>query len=127
MVSDELIILALLEQPSIKKASETAGVSQKTIYNKLENEDFKRKYDRYKTKIIKHQLSRLQGLLAESVETQKEIMLDKEVNPSIRLQASNYIFNNCLKLTETVEVVERIQALEDIYTQNMERGLIEWY
>lgn len=121
MVADELIIIALLEYPTILAAAESLKITPQTIYNKLENDNFKIKYNLYKTKILNHNMGRLQGLLTESINTLEEIIENKENPPNIRLQASNIIFNNYLKLTNTLEIVERLETLERAYKK--ERGV----
>lgn len=121
MVADEQIIIALLESPTILETAKKLKITPQTIYNKLEKEDFKIKYNSYKSKILNHNIGRLQNLLTESINSLEEIATNEDNPPSVRIQAINTIFNNCLKLTNQVEIMDRLEVLERAY--NTEEGV----
>lgn len=109
---DEHILSALLSCGSIAEAEKLTGVSRTTIYNRLADDTFKAEYDRRRTMVLNEACNKLQATLTEAVITIRNIMLDENSAPQVRLNASALILQNCLKYTEQADIMARIEELE---------------
>ena len=112
MIENEVVISALLTEPTVQKAAEKCGLSQRQIYERMKQMSFKQEYRQAKRSILESVLNTLQSGLTAATETVIQIMQDGENSPQIRLNACNLIFNQCQKLTETVDILDRIETLE---------------
>ena len=114
MIENEVVISALLTEPTIGKAAEKCGLSQRQIYERMKQKNFKEEYHQAKRSILEAVTNGLQARLTAATETTIEIMQNKENSPQTRLNAANLIFNQCQKLTETIDILDRIESLEKI-------------
>ncbi len=112
MIENEVVISALLTEPTIGKAAEKCGLSQRQIYERMKQPSFRQEYNRAKRQVLESVTNALQSRLTAATETAIQIMQDKETSPQTRLSAANLIFNQCQKLTETVDVLDRLESLE---------------
>ena len=110
--NDELILSALLSSPSVRAASEACGVSERVIYDRLSNAEFKERYDKARKELLQQSAAALQSHLSAAIETMGEIVNDPKANQQTRLNAAEAIIRNSLKLTERTDVIERLDALE---------------
>lgn len=99
-VSNEELIAALMLHGSVKEAAAAAGISTRTMYDRMTDTEFAEAYTHAKGDIIRHALNSINSKLNAAIETVAEIMADKEVNPATRLQAAQTILNNAGKFTE---------------------------
>lgn len=105
-VSDEQIIAALLNNGTLKTASAAAGISERALYDRMNNGTFQALYRAAKADLIRAAVFNLNNQLQEAVNTVAEIMADKENNPAIRLQAAQTILNNAGKFSQRLQVDE---------------------
>lgn len=108
---DELILLALLSNPTIRKASQACGVSESQIYERLRSKEFKARYDKLKRQMLAQGTGYLVGVAGEAMEKIRAIMNDPEASKQTQLNACDTILRNCLRYTETTDI---ITALEDL-------------
>lgn len=109
---DEHILTALLSCGSIAEAEKVSGVSRTTIYNRLADETFKAEYDRRRSLVLNEACTTLQATLTKADDTIRGIMEDTDTAPQVRLNASALILQNCLKYTEQIDILSRIEELE---------------
>ena len=109
---DEQILSALLSCGNTRDASIAAGVSHTTVYKRLSDKDFKAEYDRRRTMALEEACNALQAALTKAVDTIREIMENSDNAPQIRLNASALLLQNCLKYTEQVNILSRLDELE---------------
>ena len=112
-VSNEEIIAAILQHGTIKEAAAELNITPKTIYNRMEETDFKREYSEAKADILRRAVYSFNDRLTEAIETVSEIMNNKEIQPGTRLQAAQTIINSAGKFIEKLDAAE-------IYSRNME-------
>lgn len=110
---DERIIAALLSCGSVSEAAKETGVSRQIIYNRLQDEHFKAEYDHRRTIVLNEACNALQSTLTEAVRTIRDIMTDEENAPQIRLNAAALILQNSLKYVEQIDIISRIEKLEN--------------
>ncbi len=105
-VSDEQIIAALLNNGTLKTAAAAAGISERALYDRMNNGTFQALYRAAKADLIRAAVFNLNNQLQEAVNTVAEIMADKKNNPAIRLQAAQTILNNAGKFSQRLQVDE---------------------
>ncbi len=99
-ISNEEIIAALLQHGTIKAAADAAGIGTRTIYDRMNDKEFRAEYAQAKADIVRQAVFSINGKLAAAIEAVADIMTDKEVNPATRLQAAQTIINNAGKFAE---------------------------
>jgi fructose-bisphosphate aldolase class 1 len=118
-VTDEQIIAALISSGTIAKAAEAAGISSRTIYERMTHREFKAAYRAAKSDLIRQAVFNMDNKLTDAINTIAEIMNDKTANPAIRLQAAQTILNNAQKFAE------RLQGEEHSIAQATEKPLFD--
>lgn len=106
-VSDEQIIAALLQHGTMKEAAAAVGITPRTIYDRMDNREFRAMYMQAKVDIIRKAVFTINEKLAEAIDTVAGIMTDAANNPAVRLQAANVIINNAGKFSERLAQNER--------------------
>jgi hypothetical protein len=99
-ISNEEIIAALLQHGTIKEAAAAAGTTPRTIYDRMNDREFRAEYMEAKNDIIRKAVFTINEKLSEAIDTVADIMTDKDNNPAIRLQAAQTILNNAGKFAE---------------------------
>lgn len=99
-VSDEEIVAAILQHGTIREAAQAAGIAPRTIYDRMENRDFRALYMAAKNDIIRKAVFSINEKLAQAIDAVADIMTDKDNNPAVRLQAAQTIINNAGKFAE---------------------------
>lgn len=91
-VTDEQIISALLNNRTMKEAAQSIGLTERTVYSRMQEDDFKVLYKAVKADVIRGSVFSINQQLGAALDTVVEIMQDKNVSPAIRLQAADKIF-----------------------------------
>lgn len=99
-VSNEDIIAALLQSGTIKEAAAAAGTTPRTIYNRMNDREFRAEYMEAKNGIIRRAVFSINEKLSAAIDAVVDIMSNDENNPAIRLQAAQVIINNAGKFAE---------------------------
>lgn len=109
---DELILAALLSNPTVREAASICGMSETQIYARLRNKSFKEKYDEARKELLEQNTAALQSHISAAIDTMGEIVSDPEASQQVRLNAAEAIIRNSLKLTEQTDIITRLDALE---------------
>lgn len=104
--SNECIIAALMSNGTIKDAAAALGITERTIYDRMSDGDFKALYMSAKADVIRKATCNLNKQIGAAVDTIVSIMNDSEVNAAIRLQAAQTILNNANKFAERLSIGE---------------------
>lgn len=105
-VSDEQIIAALLNNKTLKTAAAAAGISERAIYDRMNDGDFQALYKAAKADLIRAAVFNLNNKLQEAIDTVAEIMTNQDNNAAIRLQAAQTILNNAGKFAQRLQADE---------------------
>ena len=105
-------LLALLEESSITKAAEKAGISRPTAYKFLKDPDFQAELSERKSETIDGCIRYLQGKLALCNETLISIIEDPTTAPQVKINAINSVFATVKAMTETAELLEMSEKVE---------------
>lgn len=102
-VSDEQITAALLTTGTIKAAAAAVGISERTIYDRMNDGEFQAVYKAAKADLMRAAVFKINGQLQAAVDTIAEIMTDKENSAATRLQAAQAILNNAGKFMQRLQ------------------------
>lgn len=108
-----MIISGLLANPTITKAAEKLDVSEETIYSRLRDSDFCKRYNDCKLKMLNDSVDALRGKLSLAIDTLAEIASDDTAKESARVSAATAIFNSYVKLDEHVTIYRLIKELAE--------------
>lgn len=91
------------------------GISETQFYNRIRADDFKRLFSSVKTQILERATTTMQSGMDEAARTMIQIMRDEMIAPQTRLNAAEGVIRNGMRLTEQLEIVQRIERLEAKY------------
>lgn len=114
IVSDEQIIAALLSNGSTKAAAAAVGMTERTLYNRMNEGDFVALYKAAKADLLRCAVVSLNGQIQAAIDTVVEVMTDKKNNCAVRLQAAQTILNSVGKFSQ------RLQGEEQSVTTQIE-------
>ncbi len=105
--TDEQIIAALLQHGTITEAASACGITPRTIYDRMDNREFRAQYMEAKNDIIRKAVYSINQKLSDAIDSTAEIMTDKGINPAVRLQAAQVIITNAAKFAERLNDAEK--------------------
>lgn len=108
----EIVLLGLVAGKSRAECAKLAEVSESTIYNWLNDEDFRKRLKNAQARVFDESTAQLHGLTALAIETLKRGLSGKAKAAEIRTAIA--VFAQTTKLRE-IELVERIERLERIF------------
>lgn len=111
-VKDEVVLAALISSPSVKEASKACGLGETQIFARLRDPEFSKLYKQARRDLLSGCMAGLQASLGEAVDTMAAIMRNEDVSAQVRLNAAESIMRNSMKLTEQIDILERVDALE---------------
>lgn len=103
---------AFLESSDMTVACKKAGISRKTGYRYLESEEFKRVLEESQQEALKDTVRYLQGNLDKCNLTLMKIIASADTAPQVKINAINTVYSVIGKISENLEVTERLEALE---------------
>ncbi len=107
----EKAITALLESVSITDAAKKCGLNEKTLRRYLDDTEFQTEFRAARRVVFEQNIIRLQSLHAGAVDT-LERNLNCE-NPSVEVRAAQIIIEGSRKDFETLDVLSRLELLEN--------------
>lgn len=111
-VSDETLIAALLQCPTVELAAKHAGLSQRSIFDRLREGEFKRKYAEARRSLVDVALARMEKSLARAVHTLNEAMAGGG-KMSDRIAAAKAVVDHVRWAQET-DLAARMDQLESL-------------
>lgn len=115
---DELIIAALISNPTVRAAATACGVSETQIYARLRQPAFKAKYDNARRDLLAQSTAYIQGMVSDAVRKMYDVMNDPNASQQVQLNAAEAITRNSLKLTEQADILAQIAELQKAVFQN---------
>jgi DNA-binding transcriptional MerR regulator len=114
----EKSLAALLESASITEAAAKCGLNEKTLRRYLDDDEFQKEFRAARRVVFEQNIVRLQSLHAGAVST-LERNLSCE-NPSVEVRAAQIIIEASRKDFETLDILERLETLEDEHSKQIE-------
>ena len=105
-ISDEQIIAALLDHGTIRAAAQAAGISERTLYDRMNRGEFQALYKSAKADLIRAAVLNINRQLQAAIDTVVEVMQDPDNNAAVRLQAAQTILNNAGKFAQRLQLDE---------------------
>ena len=113
IINDDAILAALLTSDTRKEAAEKAGVSERTLYNKMNNVDFNLKYAKARKNLVNKAAFQIQRALSTSISELRKIV-ENGAKDSDRISAARTLLEYGLSYTELAEIKRQITELEKL-------------
>lgn len=110
----EKALVALLRLGEVKAAAEEARVSDVTLHRWLKDETFKAAYRAGRRELIEVAVAGLQADAQKARTVLLAVAEDKNAPASARVSAARVILEQSVKGAETLDLMERIAALEKL-------------
>ena len=116
--NDEIILSALIAAGSIRAAAKIADVSETTIRTRLNDDDFRQRYEQAKGAILTEACDALSARLTLAVDTLCEVLEDAKNAPTVRVSAASEILRQGLRYIEVANILTRLEAIEKAQNDN---------
>jgi hypothetical protein len=110
-------IAALLTEPSITKAAEKAGVTERTLHRWLGDPAFAAAYRQARREAVGQATARLQQIATHAVTVLLRVMADTKTPASVRVAAAKTVLEFAIKAVELEDIEARLAALEEAHGQ----------
>ena len=104
--TDEQIIAALLANGTLRAAAAAVGISERTLYDRMNKGDFQALYRAAKADLIRAAVFNINSQLQAAINTVVQVMQDENNNAAVRLQAAQTILNNAGKFAQRLQIDE---------------------
>ncbi len=112
-ISDEQILAALISNVgAVTHAAESVGCSPRTIWQRMQNPDFRKRLDDYRKKNLQAACLGLEAATMHALTTAVDIMQDIDTPPAVRLSACKLILDNVLKFDTQLVGAETRESRE---------------
>ena len=101
--------------PTIRDAAHNIGVSERTIYRWLEDEDFRAEFTRLRDEVVELSYQELRGLALRIVSVFAEGMEAPDL--ATRLRAAKYAASHTVQVQEARQIRADIQILEQAFEE----------
>ena len=108
----EMAIIALLNEPTVRQAAKTANIPEPTVRRWLTQGAFKRAFREARREAFSQAISLTQRYAPLAVQALAKIIADEKVTASSRVQAAVAILKFSRESVELDEIVERVERLE---------------
>lgn len=105
-------LAALLATPSKEAAAKAAGISTRSLRDYLADPEFQAEYKKAFGNMVEEATRQAQQALAPALSTLREIVEDKDEDANARISAARAILSNGMRLTETTDILSRLDELE---------------
>jgi len=93
----EKAVMALLEQPTIAKAAEQAGVHESTLYRWLKEHNFQRHLAYTSWQMKNRSINRMRQTMSEAVNLLEKVVKDEKESTHARLAAARTIIDRVMQ------------------------------
>lgn len=105
-------LAALMACSSVKQAAQLAGVGERTIKTYRADPVFQAAYKAALDEQLADGLRRSRQSMGTALDTLEGVMKDKTAPPQARVSAAKAALDTALKLTEQLDLVEKLDELE---------------
>ncbi len=108
--ADDLLAVTLAAGKTVGESAQAAGVSPRTVDRRLQDPEFRKRLSRLRGEMVSRALGKLTDTTAAAADALKCLLsADSE---TVRLGAAKAILELGLKIRESVELEDRLRALE---------------
>lgn len=108
----------MLTSESVTEATEKSGITKNTAYRYLNDPEWKAEYREQSNAITTELTNQLLQLGTKAIKTLEENLTDEEATPASRNTTAKTILDYIYRSYEQNEIVERIEALEQLLEEN---------
>ena len=108
----ERAILSMVNEPTVRKAAEAAGVSEGTIYRWLREPGFSAAYRAARRENFRHAIALTQRYAPAAVQTLMKVMQDPGAGHAAKVSAATTLLKFSRESIELDDLVERVEMLE---------------
>jgi len=113
---------AYFKEQNIDNICKRLDITRATYYNYINDINVKQEINRLRHEMISNTTLFLQTCLNECSKELYNIIKDDATTPQTKINAINSVFANCNKLTEQVDILEKLnqieQRLQEVYNEN---------
>jgi hypothetical protein len=109
----EMLVLAMLQEPTQEKAARSIGISSVTAWRIMQTPEFMAEYRQARGDAVLQAHARLQHSSNVAVTTLLETMVDPKASHAIRLRAAEAVLDRACKSLEMEDLAERVCQLEE--------------
>lgn len=113
-VTDSQLISALLANATIRQASAEVGLSEQTVYSRLRKPAFRAQLQNARDNQFQVISSKLEDANFLALDTLVNILNDKSISAATKVKASQILLDLSLKNREQIDVISRIENLEEM-------------
>jgi hypothetical protein len=107
---DDALLLALASGQTVRDAASTAGIGERTATRRVADTDFRRRVGELRAEMVGRALGQLADGMTEAAGTLRALLSAE--GESVRRGAARSILELGNRLRESVELEQRLQALE---------------
>ena len=107
----------MLHNASVAATAKATGISEATIYKYLNDTEFKTEYEAKRKEMLADSCHTLQANMGQAINELVEIIEDKDIKQQIRLNANDMLLRHSYKQTEQLDILTRLDALEELYKE----------
>jgi hypothetical protein len=119
----EIVIAALLEQPTLTDAARAAHVGEKTVRRLFKDETFMQAYRAARREIVDTALMRIQQCTTSAVVTLHRNLTCG--NPVVEVMAARTILDHATRAVESGDLLARLEAVEAELQRTREAQIVE--
>lgn len=113
---------AYLSESDINKVCKKLNITRPTYYKYLNDDVIKQEISKIRLETIEKTTRYLQDNLSLCSQELVNIIKSKEIAPQIKINAINSIFNNCSKLTEQVDIISKLENIEQRLSEQEDKS-----
>ena len=109
--ADKVLLAALGCGATIEVAAHKAGVSEATVYRRLQDPDFIKELQKFQSDIVKRAAATSTAAMTEAIKTLL-VLMQPSTPPAVRLGAARAVIDTGVSLRAMADTEQRIIALE---------------
>jgi hypothetical protein len=108
--SEEVLLASLAAGDPVERAAQVAGLSQRTAYRRLNDPGFQQRLAHARDELVREALAGLASSASDAVRTLQRLLTAESEH--VQLRAARTVLEQLLRLRETLELADRVSALE---------------
>lgn len=109
--TDDILVTTLACGGTVENAAQRAEISERSVYRRLENPEFKQLLKEFRSELVKRTAGVLSAASIEAVKTLHSLM-DRNCSPGTRLSAARSVIELSLRMRNVIELEERLVEVE---------------
>lgn len=110
------------KEPDIKVICKELNITRQTYYNWLKDDNVKDAINKMRVDTLQNTSIFLQDNLKTCSNKLMDIINSDNTTPQVKINAINSVFSNCYKLTEQVDILTRLDEIEDRLSKEDEKS-----